>query len=95
MSSCKLCNILFLNLTKWLFSLAESIYESALIVLDFLRKLSVSFSGDAEAIVKSGIGVIGLKVAALLEDVVVVCDVKKGTGEVTMLFTRVFRNLSW
>ena len=33
---------------------------------------------------KSRIGIIGLKVADLFEDVVGVCNIEKGTGEVTI-----------
>ena len=46
-------------------------------MLDFLRELLVSFSGAAKAIVKSGTGVNGLKVADLFEEVVGVYDVEK------------------
>ena len=40
---------------------------------------------------KLGIGVIGLKVADLFEDVIGVCDVEKGTDEVAMWFTGLFK----
>ena len=43
-------SILFLNLTICGFSEAESIYESVVIVLNFLRELFVSFSGDAKPV---------------------------------------------
>ena len=43
-------------------------------------------------IVKSRIGVIGLKVANLFEDVVGICDVEKGIVEVTISFTGLFKN---
>ena len=44
---------------------------------------------------ESGIGVIGLKLGNLFEDVVGVCDIEKGTGEVTMLFTGVLKISSY
>lgn len=62
---------------------------------DFLRELSVSFSGDQKEIVKPGIGVIVLKVADLFEDGAGVCDVEKGTGDVAKSFSGVFNNFSW
>ena len=45
-------------------------------MLDFLKELSLLFSGNEEVIVKSEIDVIGLTVADLFEDVVGVCDIK-------------------
>ena len=36
-----------------------------------------------------------LKVADLFEDVVRVCDIEKGTVEVTMSFTGVLKTFSW
>ena len=64
-------------------------------MLDFFKELSVSLSGDAKAIAKSGIGAIRLKVADLFEDVVRVCDIEKGTVEVTMSLTGVLKTLPW
>ena len=64
-------------------------------MLDFFKELSVSLPGDAKAIAKSGIGAIRLKVADLFEDVVRVCDIEKGTVEVTMSFTGVLKTFSW
>lgn len=64
-------------------------------MLDFLRELSVSFSGDAKVIVKSGSGVIGLKISALFERVFGVCDGEKEAVEVAMSFTGLCKNLSW
>ena len=64
-------------------------------MLDFLREVSASFFGDVKVTVRLGIGVIGLKVADLFEDVFRVCDTKEGTGEVTMPFTGVFKKFSW
>ena len=64
-------------------------------MLYFLRELSVYFSGDAKAVVKSGIGAVGLKVTDLSEDVVGVCGVEKETGEDTLSFTGILKNLSW
>ena len=63
-------------------------------MLDFLRELSVS-SEDAKTIVNSGIGLTGLKITDLFEDVVGVCDVVKGTCKVAISFTGIFKNLSW
>ena len=87
-------SILFLNLTICGFSKAETIYESVVIVLNFLRELFVSFSGDAKPVVNSEIGVIGLKVADLFKDFFEVCDVQNSTCEVPLSFTEVFKNLS-
>ena len=64
-----------------------------MILLDFLRELSVSFR-DPKTIGMSGIGVIGLKVVDIFEGVVGVRDDEKGTGEVATSFTGVFKNLS-
>ena len=64
-------------------------------MLGFLKELSISLSGDAKAIAKSGIGDIGLKIADLFEDVVGICDIEKGTVEVTMSFTGVLKTLPW
>ena len=63
--------------------------------MDAFGELSVSFSGHAKTIVKSGVGVIGLKVTNLFEDVVGVSDVEKGIGEVAMSFTEVLENFPW
>ena len=63
-------------------------------LLDFLRELSVSLR-DAKTVGMSGIGVIGLKVIDIFEGIAGVRDDEKGTGEVTMSFTGVFKNLSW
>ena len=65
-----------------------------MILLDFLRELSVSLR-DAKTVGMSGIGVIGLKVIDIFEGIAGVRDDEKGTCEVTMSFTGVFKNLSW
>ena len=88
MSSYKLCKISFLNLTIC--------SEFTLIVLHFLRELSVSLPGDAKAIVKLGIGVTGLNVANLFENIVGIFDIVKRTGgKVPVSFIGVFKKFSW
>ena len=55
-----------------------------MLLFDFLRVLSFSFSGFTKLIVKSGIGVTGWEVVDLFKDGIEVC--KFGTGEATMSF---------
>ena len=83
MSSCKLCKILFFK-SHFAFLVSWINIRICIDSVGFFRGLSVSFSGDAESIMKSRIGIIGLKVADLFEDVVGVCNIEKGTGEVTI-----------
>ena len=91
MSPCKLCKILFFKSHNFAFLVSWINIRICIDSVGFFRGLSVSFSGDAESIMKSRIGFIGLKVADLFEDVVGVCNIEKGTGEVTIyLFIYLF-----